>query len=182
MAWVNITSYRNDGCDYLSIPRNRPQHSIDKSKKNENRLLSSQKTTHASPSTDLNEILHAPRQLTLSWRVQNFVVIGRVHCKPGHFKFWCNFEFDRDIVSETGAWRFYCLFPNTFLWNTRFFLFRSTFESKYIILSQLVSIGSDDGLMLNRLQAIITPTTRLFVPQCVSGLYERHIIVPIYWP
>ena len=39
----------------------------------------------------------------LSWRVQNFVVIGKVYFKPGHFKFWSNFEFDRNIVSGTGA-------------------------------------------------------------------------------
>ena len=39
-----------------------------------------------------------------SVRVQNFFVIGRVHFKPEHCKFWSNFEFDRNIVSGTGAW------------------------------------------------------------------------------
>ena len=41
--------------------------------------------------------------VTLSWRVQNFVVIGRVNFKPEHCKFWSNFEFDRNIISGTGA-------------------------------------------------------------------------------
>ena len=41
--------------------------------------------------------------VTLSWRVQNFVVVGRVHFKLEHCKIWSNFEFDRNIVSGTGA-------------------------------------------------------------------------------
>ena len=41
--------------------------------------------------------------VTLSWRIQNFVVIDRVSFKPEHCKFWSNFEFDRNIVSGTGA-------------------------------------------------------------------------------
>ena len=36
--------------------------------------------------------------------VQTFVVIGRVHFKPEHCKCWSSFEFDRNIVSGTGAW------------------------------------------------------------------------------
>ena len=42
--------------------------------------------------------------VTLSWRVQNYVAIGGANFKPEHFKFWCHFEFDRNIVSGTGAW------------------------------------------------------------------------------
>ena len=30
-------------------------------------------------------------------------LIGRVHFKPEHIKFWSNFKFDRNIVSGTGA-------------------------------------------------------------------------------
>ena len=30
--------------------------------------------------------------------------IGRGHFKPEHCKFWSNFEFDRNMVSGTGAW------------------------------------------------------------------------------
>ena len=41
--------------------------------------------------------------VTLSWRVQNFVVVGRAHFKLEYCKFWSNFEFDRNIVSGTGA-------------------------------------------------------------------------------
>ena len=41
--------------------------------------------------------------VTLSWRVQNFDVIGSVHFKPEHGKFWSNFEFDRNIVSGTAT-------------------------------------------------------------------------------
>ena len=41
--------------------------------------------------------------VALLWCVQNFIVISRVHLKPEHFKFWSNFEFDRNIVSGTGA-------------------------------------------------------------------------------
>ena len=40
--------------------------------------------------------------MTLSWRVQNFVVVGWVHFKLEHCKFWSIFEFDRNIVSGTG--------------------------------------------------------------------------------
>ena len=43
--------------------------------------------------------------VTLSWHVQNFVVVGGVHFKLEHCKFWSNFEFDRNIVSGTGARR-----------------------------------------------------------------------------
>ena len=35
----------------------------------------------------------------LSWRVHNFVVIGRVYFEPEHRIFWSNFEFDRNTVS-----------------------------------------------------------------------------------
>ena len=48
-------------------------------------------------STDHNEIMHMSR------RVQNFVVIGYIYFKPGHSKIWSNFEFDRNIISGTGA-------------------------------------------------------------------------------
>ena len=43
--------------------------------------------------------------VTLSWCVQNFVVIGWALFETKHCKFWSNFEFDRNIVSETGAWQ-----------------------------------------------------------------------------
>ena len=33
-----------------------------------------------------------------------FRVISWVHFKPEYWKFWLNFEFDRNIVSGTGAW------------------------------------------------------------------------------
>ena len=42
--------------------------------------------------------------VTLSWRVQNFVVIGLIDFKPQHCNFWSNYEFDRNSVSGTGAW------------------------------------------------------------------------------
>ena len=35
-------------------------------------------------------------------RVQNFIVIVKVHFKPKHGKFWSNFEFDRYIVRGDG--------------------------------------------------------------------------------
>ena len=41
--------------------------------------------------------------VTLSVRAPNSVVIGRMHFKPEHWKFWSNFEFDRNIVSGTGV-------------------------------------------------------------------------------
>ena len=41
--------------------------------------------------------------LLSSWRVQNVVVIGSAHFKSEHCKFGSNFEFDRNIVSGTGA-------------------------------------------------------------------------------
>ena len=41
--------------------------------------------------------------VTLSWRVQNIVVIGRVHFTLECFEFSSNFEFDRNMLSGTGA-------------------------------------------------------------------------------
>ena len=41
--------------------------------------------------------------MTLSWHVQNFVVIGRVRFKPELCKIWLNFKFDRNTISGTGA-------------------------------------------------------------------------------
>ena len=42
--------------------------------------------------------------VTLSWRVQNIVVIGVVYFTPEWFEFSSNFEFDRNMLSGTGAW------------------------------------------------------------------------------
>ena len=42
--------------------------------------------------------------VTLSWRVQNIVVTGSVYFTLECFEFSSNFEFDRNIVSGTGAW------------------------------------------------------------------------------
>ena len=42
--------------------------------------------------------------VTLSWRVQNIVVIGRVYLTLECFEFSSNFEFDRNMLSGTGAW------------------------------------------------------------------------------
>ena len=41
--------------------------------------------------------------VTLSWRVQNIVVIGRVYFTLECFEFSSNFEFDRNMLSGTGA-------------------------------------------------------------------------------
>ena len=46
-------------------------------------------------STDHNEILHTT--VTLSWCMQNFIVIGRAYFELEHYKFLFNFEFDRNI-------------------------------------------------------------------------------------
>ena len=43
--------------------------------------------------------------MLLSWRVHNFVVIGWICYEQEHFKISLNFEFDRNIVSGTGARR-----------------------------------------------------------------------------
>ena len=50
-------------------------------------------------------------QCVLLWRVQTFVVIGGVYLEPDHCKILSNFEFDRNIVSGTGAW---CSLNNTY--------------------------------------------------------------------
>ena len=42
--------------------------------------------------------------VTLSWRVQNVVVIGRVYFTLECFEFSSNFEFDRNMLSGTGTW------------------------------------------------------------------------------
>ena len=42
--------------------------------------------------------------VTLSWRVQNIVVTGRVYFTLECFEFSSNFEFDRNRLSGTGAW------------------------------------------------------------------------------
>ena len=41
--------------------------------------------------------------VSLSWRVQNIVVIGRAYSKLEHSEFSSNFEFDRNMLSGTGA-------------------------------------------------------------------------------
>ena len=41
--------------------------------------------------------------VTLSWRVQNIVVIGRVYFTLECFEFSSNFEFDRNMLSGTGT-------------------------------------------------------------------------------
>ena len=41
--------------------------------------------------------------VSLSWRVQYIVVIGRAYSKLEHFEFSSNFEFDRNMLSGTGA-------------------------------------------------------------------------------
>ena len=43
----------------------------------------------------------------LSWRVQNIVVIDRVYFTLECFEFSSNFEFDRNMLSGTGAWTGY---------------------------------------------------------------------------
>ena len=42
-------------------------------------------------------------KVTLLWRVQNIVVIGRVYFTLECFEFSSNFEFDRNMLSRTGA-------------------------------------------------------------------------------
>ena len=49
--------------------------------------------------------------VTLSWRVQNIVVIGREYFTPQCFEFSSNFEFDRNMLSGTGAWDGPVLWP-----------------------------------------------------------------------
>ena len=41
--------------------------------------------------------------VTLSWRVQNIAVIGRVYFTLECFEFSSNFEFDRNMLSGTGT-------------------------------------------------------------------------------
>ena len=41
--------------------------------------------------------------VTLSWRVQNIVVIGRVYFTLEYFEFSSNFKFDRNMLSGMGA-------------------------------------------------------------------------------
>ena len=43
------------------------------------------------------------KTVSLSWRVQNIVVIGRVYSKLERSDFSSNFEFDRNMLSGTGA-------------------------------------------------------------------------------
>ena len=42
--------------------------------------------------------------VTLSWRVQNIVVIGRIYFTLECFEFSWNFEFDQNMLSGAGAW------------------------------------------------------------------------------
>ena len=52
-------------------------------------------------STDHKKFVHATT-VWLSWRVQNFVVIGWTYVKPERSIFWSTFEFQRNTVC--GAW------------------------------------------------------------------------------
>ena len=66
----------------------------------------SNQTPGACPTNDISIIFRNFVHITtviLSWHVQNFVVLGWAHCKPEHCKFWLNFEFDQNTISEMGA-------------------------------------------------------------------------------
>ena len=56
--------------------------------------------------------------VTLSWRVQNIVVIGRVYFTLECFEFSSNFEFDRNMLSGTGAcylvWLVHTVYPKKY--------------------------------------------------------------------
>ena len=59
---------------------------------------------------DLSKTFGRPQQncahvmtVTLSLHVTNFIAISWAQFKPEHSKLWSNFEFDRNLVSGTGA-------------------------------------------------------------------------------
>ena len=52
---------------------------------------------------DRSQRFFAHVTVTLSWRVQNIVVIGRVYFPLECFEFSSNFEFDRNMLSGTGT-------------------------------------------------------------------------------
>ena len=41
--------------------------------------------------------------MTVTWYVQNVVVIGKAHFKPKHSKFCSNLKFDQNIISGMGV-------------------------------------------------------------------------------
>ena len=53
---------------------------------------------------------------TLSWHVQNFVVIGWASLKLHHSKFWSNLEFNQNTVSGMGS---HVYTPASVTWDTR---------------------------------------------------------------
>ena len=61
--------------------------------------------------------------VTLSWRVQNIVVIGRVYFTLECFEFSSNFEFDRNMLSGTGAWSGQMIKPHNSLNSMLRFVF-----------------------------------------------------------
>ena len=101
--------------------------------------------------------------VTLSWRVQNIVVIGRVYFPLECFEFSSNFEFDRNMLSGTGARAAPCTKLNS-PWKTWLKFRRQSFCILIAISLKFVPkgptdniprIGLDNGLAPNRQQTII---------------------------
>ena len=66
--------------------------------------------------------------VTLSWRVQHFVVIGRICHEQENYKISPHFDFNRNIVSETGG-----LPQCTYSWDGTCLLFILSFYNSNLL-------------------------------------------------
>ena len=78
--------------------------------------------------------------VTLSWRVQNIVVIGRVYFTLDCFEFSSNFEFDRNMLSGTGArYHYLCKWNRQVVWTIFVWMSSLTIVASYWFHNQLLS-------------------------------------------
>ena len=97
--------------------------------------------------------------VTLSWHVQNFVVISWAHFKQEHYKFWSNFKF-RNMVSGMGTkpgsqHDLCCQSSRPGSKSASFQVLTHWGRVTHICLNKLTIISSDNGLSPGRRQAII---------------------------
>ena len=116
--------------------------------------------------------------VSLSWRVQNIVVISRVYLKLERSEFSSNFEFDRNMLSGTGAISYGTWIYAVTWWH----------GNAFRITGSLWGLGSDAGLScclwLNNF-ATNSPVVGGFrcLTVYVIHCYENDSIdnLPIYW-
>ena len=99
----------------------------------------------------------------LSWRVQNIVVIGCVYFTLECFEFSSNFEFDRNMLSGTGAWFLFLLL--------HFFMIYVTSDAK-VALNYIMSHYND--VIMSAMTFQITSASIVYSTVCSAADQSKH--------